>query len=149
MRLHLLGKYYQESASGKIQCSDLNRHIGWPIRNLVNSNMTMEDLRNICLALPDATEDIKYGTDLCFSIHGKIFCGTRIKGDFRTGIKCEESDYADLIEKDGIVPMPRLSVTFWIRIQKCNALRKSEWKHYIRKSYELVVAGSLPKTKKR
>lgn len=57
--------------------------------------MTIEELRNICISLPHATEDIKYGTDLCFSISIKIFCGIRIEGRFRTGIKCEESDFND------------------------------------------------------
>jgi len=106
--------------------------------------MTIEELRNICISLPHATEDIKYGTDLCFSTGKKIFCGTRIDGPFRTGIKCEESDFADLVERESIVPMPRLSTTFWIRIEKGNALSTKEWNHYIKKSYDLVIAG-LPK----
>jgi predicted DNA-binding protein (MmcQ/YjbR family) len=106
--------------------------------------MTLEDIRNICISLPHATEDIKYRTDLCFSIGTKIFCGTRIKGPFRTGIKCNESDFADLIERQGIVPMPRLSTTYWIRIEKDNALSTLEWKQYIKKSYDLIV-DRLPK----
>jgi predicted DNA-binding protein (MmcQ/YjbR family) len=119
------------------------------IVNPVNSDMTLEDLRNICLELPNATEDIKYGTDLCFSIGGKIFCGTRVTGNFRTGIKCEESDFADLTERDGIVPMPRLSATGWIRIEKHNALNNAEWKRYIKKSYDLVAIGFLKQKKKK
>ena len=69
---------------------------------------------------------------------------TRIEGPFRTGIKCNESDFGDLIERQGIVPMPRLSTTYWIRIEKDNALSALEWKRYIKKSYDLVIAG-LPK----
>ena len=57
-----------------------DKRIGWRIGNLLQSNMTLEELRNICIAPPGATEDIKYGTDLCFSVNGKIFCGTRITG---------------------------------------------------------------------
>jgi len=106
--------------------------------------MTIEDLRNICISLPHATEDIKYGTDLCFSIGNKIFCGTRIEGPFRTGIKCNESDFGDLIERQGILPMPRLSTTYWIRIEKDDALTALEWKQYIKKSYDLIIVG-LPK----
>lgn len=106
--------------------------------------MTIEDLRIICLSLPHATEDIKYGSDLCFSVGKKIFCGTRIEGNFRTGIKCDESDFALLIEREGIVPMPRLSTTYWVRIEKCDSLSKLEWKQYVKKSYELIVEG-LPK----
>lgn len=109
--------------------------------------MTIEDLRQICMSLPHATEDIKYGTDLCFSIGNKIFCGTRIEGAFRTGIKCLESDFADLIEREGIVPMPRLSTTFWIRIEKENALTQAEWMHYVQISYDLVLQGMSKKIK--
>jgi len=109
--------------------------------------MTLEDLRQICISLPNVTEDIKYGTDLCFSIGNKIFCGTRIEGPFRTGIKCEESDFGNLIEREGIAPMPRLSTTFWIRIEKSNSLTLAEWKDYIRKSYELVFSTLTLKIK--
>jgi hypothetical protein len=37
--------------------------------------MTVEDLRDICISLPHSTEDIKYGTDLCFSVGKKYFVG--------------------------------------------------------------------------
>ena len=114
------------------------------VKNSHNIRMTIEDIRNICISLPHATEDIKYGTDLCFSIGNKIFCGTRIEGPFRTGIKCNESDFGDLIERQGIVPMPRLSTTYWIRVEKDDALTALEWKQYIKKSYDLIIAG-LPK----
>ena len=86
--------------------------------------MTVEDMRRYCLSMPGATEDIKYGSDLCFSAGDKVFCGTRIEGPFRTGIKCAEETFAELIERDGVVPMPRLSVTHWIRIEKNNAFSK-------------------------
>jgi predicted DNA-binding protein (MmcQ/YjbR family) len=110
--------------------------------------MTIEDIRTICMSWPHVTEDIKYGTDLCFSIGKKIFCGTRIEGAFRTGIKCNASDFADLIEREGIVPMPRLSTTYWIRIEKDTALSTREWKQYIKKSYDLVI-HTLPKKVKQ
>ena len=109
--------------------------------------MTAADLRDICISLPHSTEDIKYGTDLCFSVGKKIFCGTRIEGDFRTGIKCDESDFAFLIERAGIVPMPRLSTTFWIRIEKASSLSMLEWNQYVKKSYDLIVAGLSKKVR--
>ena len=103
--------------------------------------MTIEQLRAICLSMPFATEDIKYGTDLCFSIGKKIFCGTRIEGTFRTGIKCTEADFSELTEREGIIAMPRLYATYWIRIEKSNALTNRKWKDHIKKSYELVFSG--------
>jgi len=81
---------------------------------------------------------------LCFSIGNKIFCGTRIERLFRTDIKCDKRSFADLVERKRIVPIPRLSTTFWIRIEKGNSLITFEWNHCIKKSYNLVIAG-LPK----
>jgi len=105
--------------------------------------MNLEELRNICLSMPYATEDIKYGSDLCFSVGNKIFCGTRITGPFRTGIKCDENSFSELVEREGIVPMPRLSVTYWVRIENAVALTMKEWEDYIRKSYGYIF-DALP-----
>ena len=110
----------------------------------IQVTMTVEDIRDFCISLPKAREDIKYGSDLCFSIGKKIFCGTRMEGPFKTGIKCDESDFAELIEREGIVPMPQLSATYWIRIENDKALTAQEWKRYIKKSYRLVLKA-LPK----
>ncbi len=110
--------------------------------------MTIDLLQQICLSLPYTKEDVKYGTDLCFSIGGKIFCGTRMEGPFRTGIKCTAEEFAELVERQGIVPMPGLSATGWIRIEKNTALTKKEWEQYIKKSYDLV-SGSLTKKQKQ
>ena len=109
--------------------------------------MNLEFLRQCCLCLPGAVEDVKYGSDLCFSVGGKIFLGTRLEGAFRTCIKCGEDVFALLTERAGIVPMPRLSVTGWMRIEKADALTKSEWERYIKQSYNLVIE-TLPKKKR-
>ena len=111
--------------------------------------MTVEQLREICLSMQFATEDIKYGTDLCFSIGKKIFCGTRIEGPFRTGIKCSEADFAELIEREGIVPMPRLSSTYWIRIENSKALTTQKWKDYVKKSYDLILSALTKKEREK
>ena len=111
--------------------------------------MTVEKLREICLSMPFATEDIKYGSDLCFSIGKKIFCGTRLEGPFRTGIKCTDSDFAELTERAGIVPMPRLSTTYWVRIENGNALTNCEWTDYLKKSYDLILSGLTKKERQK
>ncbi len=35
--------------------------------------MSVDEIRNYCLAFPDATENVQWGDDLCFKIRGKIF----------------------------------------------------------------------------
>jgi predicted DNA-binding protein (MmcQ/YjbR family) len=39
--------------------------------------MNIEQLRKFCLSFPGATEDIKWGADLCFCVGEKMFCVTR------------------------------------------------------------------------
>ena len=38
--------------------------------------MNIEHLREYCLSFPGATEDVKWGSDLCFSVGAKMFCVT-------------------------------------------------------------------------
>ena len=38
--------------------------------------MNIEQLRKYCLSFPHATEDVKWGNDLCFCVGGKMFCVT-------------------------------------------------------------------------
>ena len=109
--------------------------------------MNLEFLQQFCLSLPACVEDVKYGSDLCYSVGGKIFLGTRLQGPFRTGIKCTPEIFAQLTEREGIVPMPRLANTGWVRIEKGDALTKKEWEDYITQSYQLIVVA-LPKKKK-
>ena len=48
---------------------------------------TVDTLREICLALPGVTEDIKWGADLAFSVGGKMFCVLNTEGGFADGSK--------------------------------------------------------------
>ena len=106
--------------------------------------MNIEQLRNFCLSFPKATEDIKWGNDLCFLIAGKMFCGTGTGGEMTTSFKCDEEDFNELCERDFIIPAPYMARNKWVQVQKVSALKTSEWEHYIKKSYRLV-ASKLPK----
>jgi predicted DNA-binding protein (MmcQ/YjbR family) len=110
--------------------------------------MNIEELRNFCLSLPKATEDVKWGSDLCFLISGKMFCVTGTGAEMMTSFKCDEEDFTGLCERDGIIPAPYLARNKWVQIQKVSALNKSEWEHYIEKSYRLVASKLSKKMQK-
>jgi predicted DNA-binding protein (MmcQ/YjbR family) len=38
--------------------------------------MNIEEVQSLCKQLPGVTEDIKWGSDLCFSVGGKMFLVT-------------------------------------------------------------------------
>lgn len=90
-------------------------------------------VRRICRALPGATEDIKWGSDL--APHTIAF-------------KCTAEDFAELVERDGIIPAPYLARAMWVQEREPGAaLERRELECLIKSSYELVAA-KLPKSRR-
>jgi predicted DNA-binding protein (MmcQ/YjbR family) len=110
--------------------------------------MTIERLRRICLALPDATEDVKWGSDLCFSVRKKMFVVVNLEPPHDLSFKCTPERFAELVERPGIVPSPFLARHMWVREQELGeALDARELEALVRASYDLIVA-KLPKSKR-
>lgn len=111
--------------------------------------MNIEELRNFCLSLRGATEDVKWGADLCFCAGEKMFCVTgadSISGGM--SVKCTPEKFAELIEREGIDPAAYVGRYKWVRISDLNAVTADELKSLIRQSYELVFDKLAPKIKK-
>ena len=108
--------------------------------------MTLEHLRKHCSTLPHVTEDVKWGNDLCFLIAEKMFCVASLDphAGSRVSFKCTPEDFAELIERDGIIPAPYMARNHWVSLEKWSALRDNEIKAAVGKSYDLVKAR-LPK----
>jgi predicted DNA-binding protein (MmcQ/YjbR family) len=112
--------------------------------------MNVEELRAYCLELPHATEDIKWGNDLCFCIGEKMFATTSLNptSGFNCSFKCTPEKYARLIEREGIVSAPYTGRFGWVCIKKKNALSPAEFKELIKESYEAVKEGLPAKLQK-
>ena len=111
--------------------------------------MNPEHLREFCLAFSGATEDVKWGADLCFSVGKKMFCVTgvdSIAGE--VSLKCTPEKFAELIERKGIDPAPYVGRYKWVRIAGLDAVTPTELKSLIEKSYQLVFDKLPPKIKK-
>jgi predicted DNA-binding protein (MmcQ/YjbR family) len=106
--------------------------------------MTPSDLEKFCKTLNGTTTDIKWGNDLCYMVGKKMYCVTSIKGDANISFKATPEEFAELIEREGIVPAPYVAKYHWVMAQKTKSLTPKEWKFYIKKSYQLVVE-KLPK----
>ncbi|HQZ98226.1 MAG TPA: MmcQ/YjbR family DNA-binding protein [Pyrinomonadaceae bacterium] len=107
--------------------------------------MDLEALRKYCLSFPGATEDIKWGADLCFCVGAKMFCVTG--ADSVTGglsVKCTPEKFADLIEREGIDPAAYVGRYKWVRISDLDAVSNDELNDLISTSYQLV-RDKLPK----
>jgi predicted DNA-binding protein (MmcQ/YjbR family) len=77
--------------------------------------MTLDTVRTICRAMPGATEDLKWGADLAFSVGGKMFCVVNTEPPHQMSFKCTPDDFAELIERDGLIPAPYLARAMWVQ----------------------------------
>src|SRR5688572_24059368 len=102
--------------------------------------MNIEELREFCLSFPHATEDVKWEKDLCFSVGGKMFCVTGLEPEVSTQVsfKCTPEKFAELIERDGIIPAPYVARYHWVAVEKTGALDDDELSDLISNSYLLV-----------
>jgi predicted DNA-binding protein (MmcQ/YjbR family) len=111
--------------------------------------MNIEQLRKFCLSLPFATEDVKWGSDLCFCVGKKMFAVTNAdSGDGRVSFKCTPEKFAELTEIDGIVPAAYVARYHWVYLEKPDALAERELKDLISESYQLVFDKLPPKIRK-
>ena len=110
--------------------------------------MNIEQLRKFCLAFPGATEDVKWGADLCFSVGGKMFTVTAAdSSDAGVSLKTTPEKFAELTERQGIRPAHYVARYHWITIEDPKAVTQSEMKNLIRESYKMVFDKLPAKTR--
>jgi predicted DNA-binding protein (MmcQ/YjbR family) len=106
--------------------------------------MSLDWVRQHCLALPHVTEHVPWG-DLVFKIGGKMFAASSLTPEgHRMSFKCTPEEFAELIEKPGIVPAPYAARMHWVALETEDALPRTEIKRLIIQAYQLVFA-KLPK----
>ena len=103
--------------------------------------MNVDALRKFCLSFPNATENLQWGDDLCFKIGGKIFAMVGLESvPQRVCFKCNPETFAELTEREGIVPAPYLGRYKWVLLERLDAVTASELRSLIEQSYEMVTA---------
>lgn len=110
--------------------------------------MKIDQLRKFCLSFPGATEDIKWGADLCFSVGAKMFCVTSADGGGGMSFKCTPEKFEELIEREGIDPAAYVGRYKWVHVADLNAVTPAELKELIGTSYKLVF-DKLPATTRK
>ena len=107
--------------------------------------MSVEWIRRTCMAFPHATEQVQWGNNLVFKIGGKIFAiaGLEPSGMFAS-FKVTPDEFAELIERPGVIPAPYLARAHWVALESEDALPSAEVRRLLRQSYDLVFAR-LPK----
>ncbi len=111
--------------------------------------MDIEQVRAYCLTLPQVTEVVLWENDLVFKIGGKMFAviGLDAASDHCLSLKCTPEKFAELVERDGIIPAPYVARYHWVALERFNALSEKELKALLRNAFDLVLE-KLPKKAK-
>ena len=107
--------------------------------------MQLDWVRRHCLSFAHATETVQWGNDLVFKVAGKIFAVAGLEpGPIWISFKCAPEQFAQLVERPGVVPAPYLARAHWVALQNESVLPAPEVRDLLRQAYDLVVA-KLPK----
>jgi len=107
--------------------------------------MNIDQLRKLCLSFPGAKEQTVWEGDLTFKVANKMFAHTVLEvAPVWLSFKSSAENFAELTERQGIIPAPYLARAQWVALETRDALPVDELTHLLRESYDLVVA-KLPK----
>ncbi|HKW56028.1 MAG TPA: MmcQ/YjbR family DNA-binding protein [Candidatus Acidoferrum sp.] len=110
--------------------------------------MDIDWVREVCLSLPGTTEEEVWENDLTFKVAGKMFAHTvLIPAPVWLSFKASEESFAELVERQGVIPAPYLARAKWVALETKDALAADELGELLRASYDMVVA-KLPKSKR-
>lgn len=84
---------------------------------------------------------MQWRDDLCFKIGGKIFAMVGLESvPQRVCFKCNPETFAELTEREGIVPAPYVGRYKWVLLERLDAVTGPELRSLIEQSYEMVTA---------
>ena len=112
--------------------------------------MNETGLRKLTATWPGVEAGINWEDDLVFTVAGKMFCVTCIRGPHEGSIsfKVEDERFLEFTGRPGFIPAPYLARAHWVQIASAKPLPAAELRDLIRRSYELVRA-KLPKKTQR
>ena len=99
-------------------------------------------LRKLAATWPGVEAGMKWEDDLVFTVAGKMFCVTCIRGPHKGSIsfKVEDERFLELTGRPGFIPAPYLARAHWVQLPVAGVIPKPELAQLIRRSYELVRA---------
>lgn len=108
--------------------------------------MNIDALREFCRTFANVSENIQWGNDLVLKVGprqgGKMFAVACLEptAPVRCSFKCTPEEFAELQERDGIIPAPYLARAHWVALERYDALSDAEFRRLLKQAYELVLA---------
>lgn len=111
----------------------------WTARQLTAG---LERMRKISLALPEATEELTWGTDINFRVRKKIFCFPGDGGSLC--VKADREELAALLGDQRFKPAPYLARGGWVVMDlQLEPVDWDEIRELIHTSYTLIAPKKL------
>jgi predicted DNA-binding protein (MmcQ/YjbR family) len=106
--------------------------------------MTNDSIREFCLSLPAATEQVQWEDHLLFKVGGKMFAMTKLGGHM-CNFRCTPEKFLELVEMPNITPTAyNMWKYHWVTCESLTALPDREFRELLQGSYEIIRA-KLPK----
>lgn len=99
---------------------------------------TCERLLALCRSLPGATEDVKWGDNLVFSVGGKMFAVFDLPDGEPFSFKVDAQAFDGLTSREGVRPAPYLAKQQWIQLAGFDALPRDVVEDLLRQAHEFV-----------
>jgi predicted DNA-binding protein (MmcQ/YjbR family) len=104
------------------------------------------------LSLPHAVETQQWGDNLVFwvgdkAIGGKMFALIDLGVGLSKGVAMYSAGperYAELVEREGLIPAPYMARIHWVAAERWDALRNAEWEEAFSAAHAITYA-KLPK----
>lgn len=107
--------------------------------------MSIDWLREFCLSLPHTTEQVQWEDSLVFKVGGKMYAVASLEPRAHwLSFKASEEDFAELIERPGMIPAPYLARAHWVALESESGFSRPELQQLLTRAHTLVLA-KLPK----
>ena len=106
-----------------------------------------DPLVEFCRSLPGATEDVKWGNDLIFSVGGKMFAGFPVLGGDPFGFKVDPLVFASLASHPGVRPARYMARHSWVDVTDRSLVPIATLKDLLADSHRIVGAALPRKTR--
>jgi predicted DNA-binding protein (MmcQ/YjbR family) len=120
-------------------------------RVFILGRMDAERAREFLLGLPHVVETQQWGDNLVFwvgdkAIGGKMFALLDLSGGGHGVVSYSAGPerFAELVERDGLIPAPYMARIHWVAAERWDALRNLEWEEELRAAHGITLA-KLPK----
>lgn len=101
---------------------------------------TDDPLVRLCRSLPGATEDVKWGHDLIFSVGGKMFAGFGLPDLQPLAFKVDPVAFQTLVASPAFAPAPYMARHHWVTVADRGLVPLAMLEELLTDAHALVAA---------